>query len=142
MEEAEIEEVTPKLFELLELQDVGLTETAICEKMKPIRAIIVSKAVRKTFKAGQLERTGKGRKGSPFTYQMAISLDLVPRDGVLGEGISGTESEKGEKSLADTKIIQFPENRELNGNRMELNPKTDTSGTESEPDDEWEEFRR
>jgi Bifunctional DNA primase/polymerase, N-terminal/AAA domain/Primase C terminal 1 (PriCT-1) len=141
MEEVEIEEAIPKLFELLELQDVGLTETAICEKMKPIRAIIVSKAIRNAFKAGQLERTGKGRKGSPFTYQMAISLDLVPRDRVLGEGISGTECEKSEKSLENTKIIQFPENRESNGNRMELNPKTDTSGTEFEAD-QWEEFRR
>jgi len=143
MEEVEIEEAEPKILELIELQDSGLSETNICEKMKPVRAIIVSKSIRKLFKNGHLERTGKGRKGDPFRYSIAPSLmdnpNSVPRDRVLGEGISGTESEICQKSLAKPTTIQFPENRELNGNRMELNLKSEPAGTEF---DDWEKISR
>ena len=136
MEEVEIEEAEPKILEVLELQDDGISETAICERMKPVRAIIVSKAIRKLFKKGQIERTGRGRKGSPFLYSMANSLYSVPRDGVLGEGISGTESQNSRKALENSGRIQFPGTQEPNGNRTEPNGTESIPGTESENDEE------
>jgi len=84
------------------------------------RGLIVSKALRQMFKAGDLERTGKGRKGEPFQYSLsstllASSLNSLPGDRVLGEGVLGMESEGPKKTLIKSDKMLFPKNRELNG---------------------------
>jgi hypothetical protein len=75
MEQVEIEETEPRVIEVLELEPEGITETVICYKLSPLRAILVSKAVRSPYKKGHVERIGKGRKGDPFKYAMAMSFD-------------------------------------------------------------------
>jgi Bifunctional DNA primase/polymerase, N-terminal/AAA domain/Primase C terminal 1 (PriCT-1) len=169
MEQVEIEETEPKIVEILELESDGngRTESAICEKMRPIRAIIVSKAIRSMLKKGDIERTGRGKKGDPFQYTMAVRLDLsdhsdgrpnggegrgaaysVPIYPLQGNGIqggmSGTESKKSAEPVDNSRINSVPKKtgpeQELNGNRMELNPETDTSGTESKKI--WDEVDR
>jgi AAA domain/Bifunctional DNA primase/polymerase, N-terminal/Primase C terminal 1 (PriCT-1) len=134
IEEAEIEETEPKILEFLQVQETGATEKDILGALN-VRAVIVSKALRQLFKNNQAGRTGKGRKGDPFRYSMANSLDSLPEDGGMGEETTGRESEKQQKSLANTEKILFPKGREEHGKSTEENPRTGTTGRESE---EWE----
>src|SRR5262245_42489938 len=88
MEDAEIEEAQPKITEVLQDVELGLTEKEIRQAV-PVRGIIVSKAIKEMFKANELERTGKGKKGDPFRYTLAPTLmanspNSCPGIGVLG----------------------------------------------------------
>jgi hypothetical protein len=103
MEDAEVESVEPGIFEFVEAEGGDVSEKAIKGAMQPVRAMIISKAIRKLFKDGRLERTGKGRKGSPFLYSMAISLDSIPGLGGMGGRGTGIESEKRKKPLRNLK---------------------------------------
>jgi hypothetical protein len=138
MEEAEIEEAEPQIVEFLKAQEGGVAEKDILRGLN-IRAMIVSKALRQLFRNNHIERTGRGRKGDPFRYSMAISLDSLPEEGVIGGETPGIESPKQQKTLAYTKEILFPEHREENGKSTEENPKMDRSGRESES---WEPVTR
>ncbi|MBI3001319.1 MAG: bifunctional DNA primase/polymerase [Deltaproteobacteria bacterium] len=136
MEEAEIEEAEPLIIEFLRAEGGDVLEKMIRENVN-LRAFIVSKALRKLFRQGHVDRTGKGRKGSPFHYSLVATLeDSIPGKGVLGGEDSGRESEKQEKSLAGIDGILFPEKREENGKSTEENPKGDATGRES--DEGWE----
>ena len=79
MEEAEVEELEPKVLEFVEAEG-EVTEKAILAALQPVRAIIVSRSLRTLFQDGKVERTGRGRRGSPFLYSMAASLDLASRE--------------------------------------------------------------
>lgn len=141
MEEAEIDEVKPKLRELLETQEGDLTEKDIRAAI-PIRGIIVSKALKDIFQANELERTGKGKKNNPFRYSLAITpsnddcTNTCPRGEGVGEGISGQESEKQQKGPGNTTEIRVPEIRDTNGTRMDTNRKIAGPGHESEDEQE------
>ena len=147
MEDAEIEDAEPKILELVEAEGGDMVEKDI-RNLLPLRAIIISKALRKLFRDGKLERTGDGKKGKPFRYSVASDLttpsnvtsDSVPRERVQGRGISGTESVTVDKPTESKSEMLFPENREHNGNRKELNLKTGFSGTESERSSEWSDW--
>jgi len=77
IEEVEIEEAEPKILEFLQSQDTGVTEKAILQAVN-LRAIVISKAIRRLFKKNHIERTGRGKKGDPFHYSMAIFLNSLP----------------------------------------------------------------
>ena len=148
-EDIEIEETEPKILEFLEAEGGEVVEKILHNALQ-IRGMVVSKALRKMFQAGTVERTGKGKKGDPFRYSAAMSLmDLTKKDlpdnsdcrlrggGGRGEDsdslpiltLQGVESgqiprnriQKQENSLDNTEKILFPENRESNGNRKEQN---------------------
>ena len=135
--EVEIEETIPRILEFFETAEGDITETAI-EKGVRSKAIVVSKAIRRMLKDGRLERTGRGRRGSPFLYSRAASIfdenatPNTPRHVTMSfSSLSREENSDPGKLLgavtesADSiqrserpKEIQFPEQRESNGNRM------------------------
>lgn len=122
MEQAEIDEAKPKVIEFVESEDGDVSEKDIRNAL-PIRTIVVSKAIRELTKSGQLERTGEGRKGKPFRYSLGSSTSLerdsVPREGVIGEGIPGTESKNQSQVIENTTKDSVPKKsgteREQNG---------------------------
>lgn len=139
MEDAEIEEAEPQIMEFLRAEEGEVLEKMIRENVN-LRAFIVSKALRKLFRQGDVDRVGKGRKGSPFRYSPVATLeDSIPGEGVLGGEDSGIETPKTARDIGNTEEMLFPKSREPNGNRKEQNPKTGGSGTESEDFIEWEE---
>jgi hypothetical protein len=129
-DDAEIEEVKPKIITALETAEAELTEKEIL-KAVPARAVIVSKAIRQMFKAGQLSRTGKGIKRNPFRYSLSYSLPLEEAE--KGKK-AGRESKNPENPLPVLNKFSIPENREENGKRIR---KTEGAGRESE--EGWEE---
>jgi hypothetical protein len=140
MEEAEIEEAEPLVIEFLRAEGGDVPEKTIRENLN-LRAFIISKALRKLFRQGDVDRIGKGRKGSPFRYSVvAILDDSLPGERVLGREDTGIESPKGGKDVANTEEILFPNVSEQNGNRTEQNPKARGAGTELENllKDGWE----
>jgi len=144
MEEAEIDEAVPKVREALESEDSSLTEKEI-RKNIPMRGIIVSKAIRQMFKANELERIGRGKKGDPFRYSMALDLNghspnSCPREGVIGGESSGHESKKTTQALDKIAKNACPENLDTNGTRTDTNRKADFMGHESGK--LWEEVPR
>ena len=144
MEDVEIDEAKPKVRELLATEENELTEREI-RALVPIKAIVVSKALRQMFTAGEVERTGEGRKGRPFRYSLAADLmdvnatnvNTCPNLNSVGNGRLGHESQKPSKALENTRQIQVPEERDTNGTRIDTNEKTPFSGHESD-DDGWE----
>ena len=131
MEEAEIKETEPKILEFLQSQDTGVTEKDILRAVN-VRAMIVSKALRQLFRNNHVERSGKGKKGDPFQYLVALSVDSLPGLGVKGEGGSGRESAKLEKPIDNNTKILFPESREENGKSTEENLEKNAPGRESD----------
>jgi len=148
-EDIEIEEAEPKILEYLEAEGGVVVEKILLNALE-IRAMVVSKALRKMFQAGKVERTGRGKKGNPFRYSVARSLiDSPHKDlpdnsdcrlpGGVGSGedpdslpiltlqgresgqICGKSIQKQGNGLDNTKKILFPENREENGKRIEKN---------------------
>ena len=99
LEDAEVESVEPGILEFVDAEGGDVSEKAIRGALQPVRTMIISKAIRKLFKDGKIDRAGKGRKGSPFLYSMAISLDSIPGLGGMGGRGSGIESEKPQKIL-------------------------------------------
>jgi hypothetical protein len=88
------------------------------------------------FREGKLERTGRGRKGSPFRYVLPAtllmsSLSLPIRKENPGN-TPGRESQKDRKASVNTQEILFQKKREENGKRMEENL-IRTAGSEFEP---------
>jgi len=73
MEDAEIAEAIPLIREVLEAEEMSMTEKDIRQAV-PRRGVIVSKAIRQMFKLKDLERAGNGRKGGPFRYHLANGL--------------------------------------------------------------------
>ena len=130
MEEAEIEEAEPKIIEFVQSQDGPVIEKDILRALN-IRAMIISKALRQLFRNNHIERTGKGRKGDPFRYSMAISLDSLPEEGGMGGETTGRESGKQSKDPINAKEILFPKAPEENGKSTEENLKTEPMGRES-----------
>jgi AAA domain len=117
-EDAEVDDTRPRIQELLAVNE-RMSEREIRMEIQA-RGLIVSKALRQMIKTGEVERTGKGRKGEPFQYSLsstllASSLNSLPGDRVLGEGVLGIESEGPKKTLINTDKMLFPKNRELNG---------------------------
>jgi len=82
-EDAEIEDAEVQIADFIEAEGGEVTEKAIGGAL-PIRAMIISKAIRKMHKDGKIDRTGKGKKGSPYHYSMAMTLDSLPEKGVIG----------------------------------------------------------
>jgi hypothetical protein len=112
------------------------------------------------LKAGELERTGSGKRGDAFRYKPALELfeglrtnsdlssessssslllsssySLVSQAGHESAKTSGHESTKIEKTLANTNGIQVPKKRDTNGTPMDTNLEITASGHES---DYWE----
>ena len=89
-DEAEVEEVKPKILELLEAEGSEVDEKEI-RRAIPARGWVVGRAIRELFKAGDLDRTGKGRRGDPYKYMLASSIvdlrDNPSSDCLLQEGI-------------------------------------------------------
>jgi hypothetical protein len=93
LEDVWIEEMKPKITELLEIENTGMSEAQIRQSVEG-RGIIVSKAVRQLFGENEIQRTGTGRKGDPFKYFLAANLlrdpsdnpseDCRPNGGVVG----------------------------------------------------------
>jgi hypothetical protein len=108
-EDAEIEDAIPQIAEFIEAEGGDVTEKAIRAALQ-IRTIILSKAIRQMFKDGKIDRTGKGRKNSPFHYSMAMYLDSVPGEGVIGEGVAGTESKKQRQHVENITTNSVPNN--------------------------------
>jgi hypothetical protein len=136
MEQAEIEEADPKILEFIKSQDREVTEREVLQAVS-LRAIIISKALRKLFKNGIIERTGKGRKGSPFQYSMAMSLvDSLLERGGMGERDFGRESQKDKQGVANAEENLFPQHSEAQGKGIEKNSAAGDTGTKS--DDGWE----
>lgn len=73
LQEIEIEEAAPKIIEFVESEGREVTEREIGHGV-PLRAFIISRALRKLYREGTIERTGKGRRGSPFLYSLASVL--------------------------------------------------------------------
>ena len=135
-EDAEIQDAKPKLQELFNSEDSELTEKQIRTAI-PVKAIIVSKALREMFKAGEVERSGEGKRGKPFRYQLASSLlslnghseDSSPGGIIRGGAIVGHESKTHTQPMEKNKKDSSPN---LSGPEWDLNgheSKTDTAGT-------------
>ncbi len=163
-EDAQINEVIPKIREFVETEEGGVAESEIRKNM-PARGIIVSKAIRVMIRAGTLERTGQGKKGDAFKYHVAESLPLdghsslsssFLRASILGE--TGHESQKQGQPPVNVKEDSSPEHRdthlphqqgqppvnvkedsspEHSGHARDTNLKQEVSGHES--DQPWEE---
>jgi len=130
IEEVEIEEAEPKILEFLQAQDTGVTEREILRAVN-LRAIVISKAIRQLFKNCHIERTGRGKKGDPFRYSKAISLDSLPeREGLGGETL-GRESEKEEQVFETNNNNSLPNMPGRDGKSWEENLKTGRAGRES-----------
>ncbi len=99
MDNVEVENVEPRLLEFIESEGGDVSEKAVRSALQPVRTMIISKAIRKLFQQGKLERTGKGRKGSPFLYSMAFSLDSIGVGGYGGKGIGNRKAKNREKPL-------------------------------------------
>jgi hypothetical protein len=155
-EDAEIQDAKPKVREVLEAEDGQLTEKDIRAAI-PLKAIVVSKALREMFRAGEVERNGEGKKNKPFRYSMATTLlmansvengspanpqDSLFKGGSRGENnsclnsdymensISGHESKKETQATEKANEMLVPPVRDTNGTRMDTNQKTETSGHE------------
>ncbi len=134
-EEVEIDEIKPKICEVLEAAEGDMTEREITQTVVG-RAIIVSKALREMFKGGEVDRTGKGRKGSPFRYSISptlggSSLNSLPGMGGMGGRDLGRETEKEAKGIENTGEMLFPKDREDNGKSKEENQIPGLAGRES-----------
>ena len=130
-EDAQVNEVMPKIRELLEVHDgEGVSETTIRKEM-PARGIITSKAIRSMLDAGTIERTGQGKKGDPYRYHLAKTLSLndplnsYSLQGGENSGQAGQESKKSAQPIVDTKKNSSPEF-------------WDKNGTSTDKDDGWE----
>ena len=138
-EDAQINEVIPKIREFVEMDEEGVTELEI-RKNIPARGIIVSKAIRAMFRAGTIERTGQGKKGDPFKYHIVASLPFGDSSSSSLSyksehlGLAGLESKKQGQPFGKVKENSSPEFRDKDGTRKnEDNP----SGLESAKP--WEE---
>lgn len=128
-ESAEIQDAKPKIRELLETEDVELTEKQIRAGV-PMKSIIVSKALREMFRGDEMERSGEGKKGRPFRYQLASSLsveidqsrDSSPGGIIRGGTIQGHESENQTQPLKNIGKDSSP---------VESGHEWDTNGHES-----------
>jgi len=147
-EEAEIDLCVPKITEALQAEETDLTERDI-RRLVPSRGILVSKAIRKMLRGDHLGRTGEGKRGNPFRYQ--VNPDLLAEGGEEGRGgirvpdscpsssyiggdkaeVDGTRNENQQESLAGIKGIQVPEKRDTDGTQMDTDRKSETSGHES-----------
>jgi hypothetical protein len=134
IEEAEVQDAEPQILEFIETEGGDVTEKAIGAAL-PVRAIVISKAIRKLFKAGKLDRTGKGRKGSPFHYSVATTLDSLPGMGGMGGKDSGRESKNNSEAIENIKEDSLPSDSGIEWEEQEENRGDYFSGRES---DGWE----
>ncbi len=160
-DEAEVEEVKPKILELLEAEGSEVDEKEI-RRATPARGWVVGRAIRELFKAGDLDRTGKGRRGDPYKYMLASSIvdlrDNPSSDCLLQEGIvkgrevsrpilipyrdeepprqSGLETGRGKKSVETQGEILVPENQDSHGTSKDEKRESERPGLES--DEVWE----
>ena len=89
MEDAELEEAKPKIAEFLRVEGGELTEKEI-RKAVSGRTLILSKALREMHRDGDVERTGKGKKGSAYRYSLSTTLfDEISDSGFRMGGIRG-----------------------------------------------------
>jgi Bifunctional DNA primase/polymerase, N-terminal/AAA domain/Primase C terminal 1 (PriCT-1) len=168
-EDAEIQDAKPKVREVLESEDGEMTEKQI-RAATTGRGIIVSKAMREMLKAGEVERTGEGKKNRPFRYSLAPTLvardqspmdhsDGLPVGGILKGGFVSQNdscpiltikesSIPGHESKTDTEICEKTKNNSSPGNSGHERDThgheffSEGSGLESESADDWEEWRR
>jgi len=131
-DEAEVEEVQPKITDVLEAQE-ELTEREIVKTVSA-RAIIISKALRQLFHAEEICRTGKGRRGDPFRYSRSYILPLGEEK--TGKP-TGRETENAIKPLPGLKKYSSRENREENGKREEEKRNGGIVGRETKEATKW-----
>jgi hypothetical protein len=139
MEEAEIQIAKPLIIKVLDGSE-ELTESEIRGAI-PMRGWIVGRAIRQLDKAGEIEKTGKGKRGSPYRYStlagssgLSVS-DALPTRGdargetvsrpniqVLGNGVPGLESTNGSQHHEISKEVSRPNitGRESDENGQEL----------------------
>jgi|GEM_PF-4966619 len=120
-EDVQVREITVKIHELLEAHEGdGQTESYIRKEM-PARGIIVSKAIKGMHKAGEIERTGGGKKGDPFKYHLAKTLSAegpsysFPFEGEKKTGLAGQESKNMTQVQVNSKKNSSPEFWDKNG---------------------------
>jgi len=106
-EEAEIEEMKPKIVAALEEED-ELSERQVLAAVAG-RAIIVSKCLRELFHLNEVSRSGKGKRGDPFKYSSSLSLPLKKEK---SSNSPGRETENTVQPIENTRQILFPPNRE------------------------------
>ena len=151
-EDAEIADAKPKLREVFEGDQSELTERQIRAAI-PLKAIVVSKALREMFKAGEVERAGEGKKNRPFRYSLANSLmaenegpkghsDGLPKGGLLrgkndscpnsnyiGTAILGHESKNEAQATKKIKKNSSPEGVGHEWDTKGHEAKNDVAGT-------------
>jgi hypothetical protein len=151
VQEIEIEEAEPKVVEFIESEGREVTEREIGQAV-PIRAFIISRALRKLYRRGSVERTGKGRRGSPFLYSLASVLfdENGAANGpttVTGSFSSssretkpahmpGRDSSNAAQGNGNAQEILFPKNGKRMGRETENQFSSEKPGRESE--DGWE----
>ena len=112
LEDVFIEDTKPKVLELLEIEQSGMTEAQIRDVVGG-RGIVLSKAIRQLLAEGKVERTGAGKKTGAYRYHRAALLfknpthnpseDCHPKGRVVGVEKGGLL--RGEKnSLPNTYI--------------------------------------
>jgi len=141
-DDAEIEEVKPKILEALEAEGSDITEREI-RRAVPAKGWIVGQGLRQLFKAGDLDRTGKGKKGDPFRFSLAPSTvclrekkdsslnSFLSRDGNMIE-TTGLETGNGGKSVETQGGMLVPKNQDENGTRKDEKRDAGLAGLESE----------
>lgn len=142
MEEAEVEEAKPKIAEFLKSTEGGeVTEKEIRNSV-PIRTLIASKALREMLRAGDVERTGEGKKGRPFRYSLSATLMDSSEDscsrmgGIRGEGFGNENRENSKTPCGDYENSSSQKTgtgREQAGTRIRK-----ADGRERESDEGWE----
>ena len=135
-EESEIEAIKPAILDYVgENPDQSVREIRAAI---PAKHIILGKAISELVKAGEIERTGKGRKGDPFLHVLArklYAINAVPQkcgsysDTKEKPKIVGTESISSKKIQSQQGLNSVPAFQEPHGNRMEPNRREPNPGT-------------
>ena len=109
--EAEALDVRPQILEYLQGED-EVNERDVRSNVAA-RGWVVGQALRSLFKAGEVERTGSGRRGTPFLYSKAQGLSDLPSTSSHA-GLAGLESGGGGKDQRTDGLMLVPPPRDGN----------------------------